>query len=366
MKTQVKKAPMARIVVPLSIKAEATNEQDRTFEGFASTWDQDLGQDVIHKGAFKETLTAWRNSKEALPLLDSHNQFSILAALGQMLDGKENNKGLWTKWEVLDGPEGDGVLKRLRPSKANGRSIVGKMSIGFIPEEFSFEQPKGTDSFWDRIRHITKASLKEVSLVLFPMNPMASIDASTVKSFFLSMQNADPRTVDMLTKRELRRVAGMIGTILKKVKDEDGEGDEDDEKKGQRPNLALHKPDGKKPNAQSTKTDLEDIEDDDDLGDLDLEEDDEEEGTGDEGETEVDEIDDEDEDDEEEGEGTDDEGDEEQPDDKKSTGKSGEHKKSEKDKKSTTPPAYQFGEALEQRLSRLRLGMRTEDIKDKQ
>lgn len=219
---------MAKLVVSVAFKADA-DPASRTFEGLASTWDQDLGNDVIKKGAFKDTLKEWKNGTDAIPLLNSHDHWDILSSLGQLVDAKETNEGLWTKWEVLDGPEGDKVLARIRPSKTTGRAIVGKMSIGYEPQEFSFEQPEGTESFWDRLRILTKVGLKEVSLVLFPMNPGASIDPSTVKAFIASTQDTDPRKLSVQTKTELRKLASRIGLLLKKDKAPTPKADDADE-----------------------------------------------------------------------------------------------------------------------------------------
>lgn len=220
---------MVRLNVPLSVKADTIDLTDRTFEGLAATWDEDLGQDIIHKGAFKKSISLWKDSGEALPLLNSHDHFDIFSALGQALAMKETPEGLWTKWEVLEGEDGDKVLARLRPSPRTGRAIIAKMSIGFVPTKFSFEQPEGTDSFFDRIRHIDEADLKEVSLVLFPMNPNASIDASTVKMWLKAAHDADPRKLDGVTRLELRRLNSRIGLLLKKQKPEDDEELEDSE-----------------------------------------------------------------------------------------------------------------------------------------
>lgn len=315
---------IVRMVVGMSFKASTDDSTDRTFEGLAATWQEDLGNDVIHKGAFKETLKAWKASDEALPLLDSHDQFSIMSALGQLLDAKETDKGLWTKWEVIDGPEGDAVLARLRPSKLAKRSIVGKMSIGFIPEEFNFVQPKGTESFWDRIRHITKASLKEVSLVLFPMNPGAAIDAATVKSFMISAENTDPRVLDALTRKQLRQLAGRIGVLLKKQKPQDEEQDEDDSDDDTDDSTSTRT---NTPPTPSTKTDLEEVADDD------------------EDEIESDDADD-----------TDDDTDE----DESEEDDTGEEGKSAND--NAALPIYQFTDALAQRIAKLNLTQRVEEL----
>lgn len=221
---------LARIVVPFVIKANA-DEKSRTFDGLAATWDQDLGNDVIHKGAFKDTLANWKASGDAMPLLNSHNHYDIFSSIGQMTNAKETKEGLDTSWEVIDGPEGDAVMNRLRPSKMTGRPLVGKMSIGFLPTKYSYEQPEGTDSFFDRVRHIEKADLKEVSLVLFPMNPNAAIDASSVKMFLKSLELTDPRLVTRLDQKELRKLASRIGLLLKAQPDPkvDADLDEEDE-----------------------------------------------------------------------------------------------------------------------------------------
>lgn len=217
-KTGVAVQPLRRLVVPLSVKAASIDTNARTFEGLAAVWDQDLGDDVIHKGAFKSTLSDWKSSGEAMPLLNSHNHFDIFDALGQLIEAKETPEGLWTKWEVIDGPDGDRVMARLRPSKTTKRPIVGKMSIGFVPVEFRTE--KTDKARFGEIRHLEKVDLKEVSLVMFPMAPGASIDASSVKHFLESAANTDPKDVPIEVKQDLRRLASRIGILLKQQKSE--------------------------------------------------------------------------------------------------------------------------------------------------
>jgi HK97 family phage prohead protease len=204
-----------RIVVPFQVKADSIDEKSRTFEGLANTWALDLGQDVVHQGAFLNTLKSWKKSGDAMPLLNSHDHWNIMSALGQMLDAKETKEGLWTQWEIVEGEDGDKTLIRLRPSKRTGRAVVGKMSIGYEPVKWEMEQPEGTSSYWDQVRHLNEVNLKEVSLVLFPMNPGASIDATTVKHFLRDANAIDPKSVDGMMKHELRRLASRIGTLLK-------------------------------------------------------------------------------------------------------------------------------------------------------
>lgn len=232
-KRTARTAMLARLVIPLAVKADGVDTAKRTFEGLASVWDLDLGGDIIHKGAFTKTIKAWEKGSDALPLLNSHNHFDITSAVGQLISAKETKDGLWTKWEVIPGPDGDRVMERLRPSPTTGRAPVGKMSIGFDPVKFDFEQPEDAKNAWDRIRHLREVDLKEVSLVLFPMAPGAAIDVSSVKTFLSLAQATDPKKVDMLTKHELRKLASRIGNLLApQSKKDEAEVDLDDEQEG--------------------------------------------------------------------------------------------------------------------------------------
>lgn len=200
-----------RLVVKFAVKADSIDEDERTFEGLASVWGKDLGDDVMHKGAFKKTIKEWKGGSESIPLLNSHNHWDVLSALGQLVDAKETDEGLWTKWEVIPGPDGDRVLDRIRPG-SNGRSPVGKMSIGFEPMKIDFE--KDETARFGQVRNLREVGLKEVSLVLFPMAPGASIDAASVKSFLEDASVVKPDEVDDETKAELRKLASRIGVLL--------------------------------------------------------------------------------------------------------------------------------------------------------
>lgn len=160
--------------VTFAIKAVDTKA--RRFSGLASTWEKDLGNDVIHKGAFKKTLSDWRGSnKKTIPLLDSHDRYSVDSVLGKMIDASETAQGLETEFEMRD------TVKAAEALKAIEDGFITGLSIGYEPVEFKYEKPEG-GSMWDTIRHLTEVKLREVSLVVFPMNEGARVDPSSVKS----------------------------------------------------------------------------------------------------------------------------------------------------------------------------------------
>ena len=150
-------------------ETKAANYKERTFEGLASTYDVDLGNDRILPGAFTETLAKWRRSGLSLPLIDQHDYSSVTRnRLGKLLDARETDRGLWTKWKVFETAAGNDLMAILREEGLDG------LSIGY--------QVKAADSeYKDGIRHIRALNLLEVSAVNWGMNPSALIDTHSVK-----------------------------------------------------------------------------------------------------------------------------------------------------------------------------------------
>ena len=183
--------------VTFAIKAVDTKA--RRFSGLASTWEKDLGNDVIHRGAFKKTISDWRSSsKKTIPLLDSHDRYSVDSVLGKMIDAKETADGLETEFEMRD------TAKAAESLRAIEDGFISGLSIGYEPVEFKYEKPEG-GSMWDTIRHLTEVKLREVSLVVFPMNEGARVDPSSVKSLIDAAkagQLTDAQWAELLAYRQ--------------------------------------------------------------------------------------------------------------------------------------------------------------------
>lgn len=160
----------------VAIKAVSVDVETRTFEGLASTWDRDLQGDVILPGAFKKTIREWKKSGKVLPLLDSHSWFSIFDTVGKLVDAEERDEGLWTQWKIIPGAKGDEVLTLL--SEDNGGPFIDSMSIGYRATRWEMQEDPEQG---DEVRVIKEIMLDEVSLVRFPANPNARIDAGSVQ-----------------------------------------------------------------------------------------------------------------------------------------------------------------------------------------
>lgn len=187
-------------LAPFSIKA--TDDDARTFTGLASTWDLDLGGDLIKRGAFKGTLAAWQKSGRILPLLDSHNAYgSVENVVGKMLEAKETQDGLLATFQLLeDDRKADAVYRRIKDGYVDGLSIGYRAKTVSEPDEADRKQ-----GVW---RIIKELELMEVSVVLWPMNPDARIDQ--VKSL---LDGAAPPMTEA-ERREWRALASRIGTLI--------------------------------------------------------------------------------------------------------------------------------------------------------
>lgn len=137
------------------------------FSGYASTFGNlDLGNDIVDAGAFKKTL---KESKGKIPILDHHDPEK---QIGWNISAVEDAKGLRVNGKL----DLNVQLARERYSLMKMAQDVGAetgLSIGY--ETIKSEQDKNDPS----IRRLKEIRLLEYSVVVFPMNPSASV--GTVK-----------------------------------------------------------------------------------------------------------------------------------------------------------------------------------------
>jgi HK97 family phage prohead protease len=149
------------------------------FEGWASTYDLDLGNDKILPGAFKTTL---RKTAGKVPVLFNHDRNRIV---GMGLEAQEDQRGLYVKAKLAMGTQ----LGRETHELMSLGALKG-LSIGYSLE------PKG----WvmdGTVRLLKSVNLHEYSATPFPMNTQAQI--SRVKS------------VETMTEREFEETLRDLG-----------------------------------------------------------------------------------------------------------------------------------------------------------
>ena len=160
--------------IPFEVKQFGDDDSDSSFhffDGLGSRFgNKDFGDDVVVKGAFKETL---KNIEPTI--LWQHN---MTEPIGMPIELKENNDGLFVKARM---PKEDTLVSgRVAPQMRVGS--IKSMSIGFSVDDFEIK---------DGIRFIKKLKLWEISLVTIPMNPKAKVTNFKTATPFKDLPIAD-------------------------------------------------------------------------------------------------------------------------------------------------------------------------------
>ncbi|WP_337958570.1 HK97 family phage prohead protease [Sphingomonas naphthae] len=141
---------------------------DGTFDGYGSVWDVvDSYQEVVARGAFTESLAELKAKGRPVPVLWQHNARQPIGAWTDLI---EDDHGLAGKGELLI----DEVALAKEAHALMKRRIVTGLSIGYWVRESSYDEKTG-------IRTLTKLDLVEISLVTFPANDDARVEAVKFK-----------------------------------------------------------------------------------------------------------------------------------------------------------------------------------------
>lgn len=141
-------------LIPLEIKATA----DGVIEGYGSIFgNEDLGGDIVEAGAFSASLGAGRKPK----MLYQHDADRVL--------------GVWDT--VAEDSRGLKLAGRIATRTTLGRDVAELAAMGAIDGLSIGYRTIDCESDGNR-RRIKEAELWEVSIVTFPMNTEARIDAA--------------------------------------------------------------------------------------------------------------------------------------------------------------------------------------------
>ncbi len=136
--------------------------EDGTFDGIASVYDvEDLGGDIIEKGAFKKTLS----ENPTVPILWQHQSDEVI---GQGEVKESGGKVLIAGKLDLEDATGQKAYQKLK------KGLIKGLSIGFQTIKAKWEEieEQGKSRL---IRRIQELKLWEVSVVTFPMLPQAQV-----------------------------------------------------------------------------------------------------------------------------------------------------------------------------------------------
>lgn len=154
--------------VQLKDGGETEAENEKTFEGYASTFDRepDSYGDVVAKGAFADTLKRHEDEGRRIPLLFGHVMDDPDFNLGYV-DAAEDEHGLKVTGHIfLDTPKGQTVYKLLK------RGQVYQMSFAYdVLDDGTVTLEDGT-----KAHELRKLDIFECSVVTVPANAHATID----------------------------------------------------------------------------------------------------------------------------------------------------------------------------------------------
>lgn len=139
-------------------------DESGVFSGYLSVFGNvDGGGDIVAPGAFAETLAAWKQRGALPPVLWQHRTGE---PLGPFLEMREDAHGLFVKGQLLHAD-----IARAKEAYAllKARAITG-MSIGYITRDDSYDRLTGVTT-------LKQVDLMEGSIVTFPMNGLATVNA---------------------------------------------------------------------------------------------------------------------------------------------------------------------------------------------
>src|SRR4030095_1654395 len=158
-------APWATLA-PQPVLEVKSGERGWEVTGYASVFDVvDLGNDVVHKGAFVDTMA----TNPRVRFLYAHDPQQVL---GAPLSLAEDAKGLLGTWRLSKTRLGEEVHTLLEDG------ALDSFSIGYRPRDFDHDAKAGT-------RHLRAIDLYEVSLVSMPMLPEARVTAFKAEDYQL-------------------------------------------------------------------------------------------------------------------------------------------------------------------------------------
>ncbi len=145
---------------------KATDEAMGQFEALVAVFGNvDRAGDMILPGAFEDTLKGWQEKGAPIPVIYSHEWDNLDAHIGEVLEAKEVEEGLWVKAQVdLEEEFAKRVFKKMQ------RGTLRQFSFAYDVVE-SAQVDRGEKENPRYINELRKLDLLEVGPCLVGMNP---------------------------------------------------------------------------------------------------------------------------------------------------------------------------------------------------
>lgn len=196
----MKGGPVHTKQVTVQMKADGDSLADGQFTGYAAVFDnKDSYGDVIRKDAFSESLAAYGEKGAGIPCYWSHQMSNPLMCIGETVEAREDDRGLFVKVQLdLDTEMGAQVHRLIKAGRVN------QMSFAFDIEDYAFAE---SDELGDYME-LRKLKLHEVSVVQVGANQETEL---------LDVKDRLTRMKDVNGEDALRQAAGLIDGVLSAI-----------------------------------------------------------------------------------------------------------------------------------------------------
>lgn len=165
----------------IAFKAENLSEEG-AFTGYGSVFGNvDGGGDIVEKGAFAASLDKLKAEGRVVPVLWQHKTDEPIGDWAQLEEDEHGLKGDGQLWVDI-APNARIAHRGMKTGAVTG------LSIGYVVKNETYDHKSG-------ITILHELDLKEISLVTFPMNDLARVDA--VKS---ALEAGDMPTIQQFEK----------------------------------------------------------------------------------------------------------------------------------------------------------------------
>jgi HK97 family phage prohead protease len=183
-------------------------DDDGSFEGYASVFgNKDLGNDVIKKGAFADSIK-YKKPKQ-IKLLYQHKTDEPIGVIDSL---EEDSRGLKIKGRLAMGTQkGKEVFELMKMGALDSMSIGYRLS----PDDYKYNDKL-------KKRTISRVDLMEISMVTFPMNPKAKI--TKVKLAEMDVRELEKYLCDIgMTNSVAEQSAGVLFKSFNREVNEQGD-----------------------------------------------------------------------------------------------------------------------------------------------
>lgn len=196
------------------IKADG---DDGIVEAIVATYDVDSIGDEIVPGAFAKSLDEWEASGAPIPFIWSHLHDDIDAYLGDVLEAKETDDGLYVKAQIdMDDAKSAKAFRLLKGGRVRNYSFAYDV------------RDAGPSDDDDSVTQLRELGLYEVGPTLIGMNrETRTLAAKTLTSASAALKVG--RVLSAANEKDIREASRLLVGVLSKLGSDDDESEADDD-----------------------------------------------------------------------------------------------------------------------------------------